>query len=139
MADAKPRLNIVGLGEDGPEGLSAASLAALQEAEVIMGAKRHLGLLPDVTAELIEWPVPFADGLAILHGFKGRRTVALASGDPFWHGAGSAITRALGPSEWRALPGSGMLSLAAARLGWPLETTPSFGLHAAPFARLFTP
>lgn len=136
MADAKPWLTIVGLGEDGPEGLSAASLAALQEAEVIMGAKRHLGLLPDVTAELVEWPVPFADGLAILNGFKGRQTVALASGDPFWHGAGSAITRALTPSEWRALPGSGMLSLAAARLGWPLETTPSFGLHAAPFARL---
>ncbi|MCH2249955.1 MAG: precorrin-6y C5,15-methyltransferase (decarboxylating) subunit CbiE [Cognatishimia sp.] len=136
MADAKPWLTIVGLGEDGPEGLSAASLAVLQEAEVIMGAKRHLGLLPDVTAELVEWPVPFADGFAILHGFKGRQTVALASGDPFWHGAGSAITRALEPSEWRALPGSGMLSLAAARLGWPLEATPSFGLHAAPFARL---
>ena len=80
MADAKPWLTIVGLGEDGPEGLSAASLAALQEAEVIMGAKRHLGLLPDVSAELVEWPVPFADGLTILHGFKGRQTVAEKTG-----------------------------------------------------------
>ena len=89
MTQTDPWLTIVGLGEDGPDGLSAASLRVLQEAEVIMGAKRHLGLLPEVTAELVEWPVSFADGLSVLHGFKGRKTVALASGDPFWHGAGS--------------------------------------------------
>lgn len=136
MADVEPWLTILGVGEDGPDGLSAASLAALQEAEVIMGAKRHLALLPAVTAECVEWPVPFTDGLQILHGFKGRKTVALASGDPFWHGAGSTITRGLSPSDWRALPVSGTLSLAAARLGWPLERTPCFGLHAAPFAKL---
>jgi precorrin-6Y C5,15-methyltransferase (decarboxylating) len=136
MADKGPWLTIVGLGEDGPDGLSATSLAALQEADVIMGAKRHLGLLPDVTAKLVEWPVPFADGVPILHRFKGQNTVALASGDPFWHGAGSAITRGLEAGEWRALPGIGTRSLAAARLGWPLENLPSFGLHAAPFETL---
>ena len=136
MTQTDPWLTIVGLGEDGPDGLSAASLRVLQEAEVIMGAKRHLGLLPEVTAELVEWPVPFADGLSVLHGFKGRKTVALASGDPFWHGAGSAITRDLDPSEWHALPVSGTMSIAAARLGWPLEQIPCFGLHAAPFAKL---
>ena len=45
MTQTDPWLTIVGLGEDGPDGLSAASLRVLQEAEVIMGAKRHLGLL----------------------------------------------------------------------------------------------
>ena len=136
MADAKPWLTIVGLGEDGPEGLSAASLAALQEAEVIMGAKRHLGLLPDVTAELVEWPVPFADGLAILNGFKGRQTVALASGDPFWHGAGGSLMRDLDAEEWISHPAPSCFALAANRLGWKLEEVLCLGLHAAPYARL---
>ncbi len=131
-----PWLTIVGLGEDGPDGLSPASLAALEKAEIIMGAARHLDLLPDVSAELVTWPVPFADGLPVLLSYRGRRVVALASGDPFWHGAGSVLVASLDVGEWRALPAVGTMSLAAAKLGWALEKTPCFGLHAAPFARL---
>lgn len=129
-------LTIVGLGEDGPDGLPAASRRALDEAEVVMGPPRHLALLPGLSAETIEWPVPFADGLPILRGLRGRRVVALASGDPFWFGAGTVIARDLDPGEWRALPGPSTFSLAAARLGWPLERTLCVGLHAAPLARL---
>ncbi len=131
-----PWLTIVGLGEDGPDGLSPASLDALQGAEIIMGAARHLELLPDMDAELVTWPVPFAGGLPVLMSYRRRRVVALASGDPFWHGAGSVLVRDLDVGEWRALPAVGTMSLAAAKLGWALEKTPCFGLHAAPFARL---
>jgi precorrin-6Y C5,15-methyltransferase (decarboxylating) len=132
----KPWLTIVGLGEDGADGLSPASLKALESAEIVMGAKRHLGLLTEVSAALIEWPVPFADGLELLKRYRGRKTVVLASGDPFWHGAGGSISGIFDQEEWEALPGISSLSLAAAKLGWPLEKTPCFGLHAAPFGRL---
>lgn len=129
-------LTIVGLGEDGPEGLSPASREALDRAEVILGPKRHLALVPVNGAERLEWPVPFADGMPVLLGLRGRRVVVLASGDPFWFGAGSVIVRDLADGEWQALPGPSVFSLAAARLGWALETTLCGGLHAAPFARL---
>jgi precorrin-6Y C5,15-methyltransferase (decarboxylating) len=131
-----PWLTIVGVGEDGPDGLPPASRRALEEAEVVMGPARHLALLPGVGAERIEWPVPFAEGLPILRALKGRRVAVLASGDPFWFGAGAVIARDLAPGEWRALPGPSTFSLAAARLGWPLERTLCMGLHAAPLARL---
>ena len=101
-----------------------------------MGPARHLSLVPETGAERIEWPVPFADGLPILTGLRGRATVVLASGDPFWFGAGSVIARNFEPGEWTALPGQSTFSLAAARLGWPLESTLTFGLHAAPLTRL---
>ena len=101
-----------------------------------MGAARHLALLPEAGGERIVWPVPFADGLPILHGLRGRRTVALASGDPFWFGAGSVIVQGLAPGAWRAYPGRATFALAAARLGWPLESTLCTGLHAAPLERL---
>ncbi|MGB1390618.1 MAG: cobalamin biosynthesis bifunctional protein CbiET, partial [Paracoccaceae bacterium] len=81
MADL-PWLTIVGLGEDGPDGLSRASLTALSEAEVVMGPARHLALLPNLACETVVWPVPFADGLPVLVGLRGRKVVALASGDP---------------------------------------------------------
>ncbi|MFG1403705.1 precorrin-6y C5,15-methyltransferase (decarboxylating) subunit CbiE [Xanthobacter sediminis] len=131
-----PWLTIVGLGENGPEGLPPASRAALEAAEVVMGPPRHLALLPDLRAERIVWPVPFNDGLPLLRGLRGRMVAVLASGDPFWFGAGSVIARAFAPGEWRALPGPSAFSLAAARLGWPLEHTACLGLHAAPLARL---
>lgn len=101
-----------------------------------MGPPRHLALLGPLAAETVEWPVPFAEGIDILMGHRGRKVAVLASGDPFWFGAGSVLVRALDAGEWRAFPGMSAFSLAAARLGWPLETTLCLGLHAAPFARL---
>jgi precorrin-6Y C5,15-methyltransferase (decarboxylating) len=137
MSAEAPWLTIVGLGEDGQNGLSPASRAALEAAEIVMGPPRHLALIPVSTAaERVEWPAPFAQGLAILEGFRGRRIVVLVSGDPFWFGGGSVIARRFAPGEWRALPAHSTFALAAARLGWPLEETTCLGLHAAPLSRL---
>ncbi len=135
MSDT-PWLTVLGLGEDGLDGLSPASRQVLERAEFIMGPPRHLALIPETDAERIEWPVPFANGLPILTGLKGRHVVILASGDPFWFGAGSVIARHFDSAEWTALPGQSTFSLAASRLGWPLEQTMTFGLHAAPLTRL---
>ena len=131
-----PWLTVLGLGEDGLDGLSPASRQVLDQAEVIMGPPRHLSLLRDNGAERIEWPVPFQDGLPLLQNLRGQHTVVLASGDPFWFGAGSVIARNFNAGEWTALPGQSTFSLAAARLGWPLESTPTLGLHTAPLTRL---
>jgi precorrin-6Y C5,15-methyltransferase (decarboxylating) len=131
-----PWLTIIGLGEDGADGLSAASRAALEAAEVVIGPPRHLALLPPLTAEIRVWPAPFAEGLALLPALRGRRTAAVVSGDPFWFGAGTAMAQALAPGEWRALPGVSTFALAAARLGWAVERTVCLGLHAAPLTRL---
>lgn len=135
MAKA-PWITIVGLTEDGPDGLPPASAEALAQAEIIMGPKRHLGLLPDNGVQRIEWPVPFVDGIAVLKGLKGRQVIVLVSGDPFWYGAGRAISKAFDRSEWQALPAPSVFTLAAARMGWPVEDTLCIGLHAAPLARL---
>ncbi|WP_232014445.1 SAM-dependent methyltransferase, partial [Cereibacter sphaeroides] len=116
MAD--PWLSIIGLGEDGPAGLPDASRAALEAAEVVVGGPRHLALV-DAGARGIEWPVPF-DPAPVL-ALRGRAVAVLASGDPFWHGAGGSLAAALSPGEWRAYPAPGVVALAAARLGWRQE------------------
>jgi precorrin-6B C5,15-methyltransferase / cobalt-precorrin-6B C5,C15-methyltransferase len=131
-----PWLTIIGLGEDGPDGLSGASRLALRSAEIIIGPPRHLALLGDTTAKQVEWPVPFADGVTHLMGYHGRAVVMLASGDPFWFGAGSVVTRQLEAHEWVAHPGVSTFSLAASRLGWALEQTVCLGLHGARLSRL---
>lgn len=131
-----PWLTIIGLGEDGLDGMPPSHRAALEAAEVVAGSARHLALLPQLDAERLEWPVPFADGIPRLLALRGRRVAMLASGDPFWFGAGTSITRHLAAQEWHALPAPSTFALAAARLGWALEGTACLGLHAAPLSRL---
>ncbi len=135
-APGTPWLTIVGLGEDAPKGLPVASQSALEAAEIIMGASRHLSLLPPLNGERIAWPVPFSDGIDTLLRFRGRPVAVLASANPFWFGAGTTIAKHLERHEWTALPGPSTFSLAASQMGWPMERTGCFGLHAAPMSRL---
>lgn len=131
-----PWLTLIGLGEDGLKGLTPASRTALEAAEIVMGPPRHLALIGALDCDVVEWPVPFAAGIDLLLSRRGRRVVVLASGDPFWFGAGTTLSRHLNAGEWRSLPGPSTFSLAANRMGWPLEHTICRGLHAAPLTRL---
>ena len=137
MTERQPWLTILGWGEHGIEGLLPASVDALEQAEFIYGATRHLALLPGtLSAQPKAWPVPFAEGVKQLLQHRGRRVVMLASQDPFWFGAGSVLSQQLDASEWVAIPAPSTFSWAAAELGWPLEQTVCLGLHAAPITRL---
>jgi precorrin-6B C5,15-methyltransferase / cobalt-precorrin-6B C5,C15-methyltransferase len=67
---------------------------------------------------------------------RGRPTVVLASGDPFWFGAGGSLIPHLQPGEWISHPAPSTFALAANALGWRLEEVHCLGLHAAPLSRL---
>lgn len=99
----------------------------------MFGGPRHLALA-GVGARGRAWPVPFSTAPVL--GFRGRQVAVLASGDPFWFGAGGALVPDLAIGEWRAFPAPSTFALAANRLGWRLEDTRCRGLHAAPYARL---
>lgn len=131
MAD--PWLTIIGLGEDGLAGLSDASRAALCAAAIVFGAPRHLALA-SVGDRGREWPNPFSIEPVLAE--RGRNAVVLASGDPFWFGAGGSLAARLAPGEWTCHPAPSTFSLASARLGWRLEDTLCLALHAAPLERL---
>ena len=130
---SEPWVTIIGLGEDGPAGLSSASHEALRRAEVIIGGPRHLALV-GAGDRGVEWPVPFSTAPVL--AARGRRVVVLASGDPFWHGAGGSLLADLSPEDWISHPGTSCFQLAANRMGWRMEEVICLGLHAAPFSRL---
>lgn len=130
---AGPWVAIIGIGEDGLAGLSDASRVALADADIVFGGPRHL-LLAEAGARGRAWPVPFSIEPVLAE--RGRQVAVLASGDPFWFGAGGTLARHLTPGEWIAHPAPSAFSLAAARLGWRLEDTTCVGLHAAPFQQL---
>ncbi|MFJ5921839.1 precorrin-6y C5,15-methyltransferase (decarboxylating) subunit CbiE [Kitasatospora sp. NPDC092948] len=119
-------ITVVGVGADGWPGLSQAAREALTSAEAVLGGTRQLALLPaEVTADLVSWPSPLRPSVpGLLARFAGRRLVVLASGDPMFHGIGRTLIECGVPAEsLRVLPHPSSVSLACARLGWPVEET----------------
>jgi precorrin-6Y C5,15-methyltransferase (decarboxylating) len=128
-----PWLTIIGMPDDTAASLPIASRAALDAADVIFGGPRHLELV-QAGSRGHSWPLPFS--VEPVLAFKGQRVCVLASGDPFWFGAGGSLSAHLKRGEWSILPSPSTFSLVAGALGWRMEEVTCHGLHAAPFARL---
>ena len=127
-----PWLSIVGVGEDGLGGLGPEARTRIDEAEVLVGAERHLALVEDGPAERFSWASPLSATVERLAGLRGRRVCVLATGDPMAYGIGVTLVRRFGADAVRVLPGLSAFCLARARLGWPLAETVELTLHGRP-------
>lgn len=125
-------LHIVGIGEDGLSGLTPATRAVVEAAEVIVGGDRHHTLSPDLKAERVAWPSPFDALIDTLRSHKGRLVVVLATGDPLWFSVGARIGRAIDPSEITYHPQLSAFQLTAARMGWSLADVETLTVHGRP-------
>lgn len=129
-----PIVTVAGLGADGWPGLSPLTRDAISQAQVIVGAPRQLALLPAaVTGRRVPLPSPLLPGLAELIARPAEAAlVVLASGDPMFYGIGATLARLIGPDRLRVLPHPSSVSLAAARLGWPLDDVDVVSLVGRP-------
>jgi len=134
MSDAW--LHIVGIGEDGMDGLVPATRAVVEAAEVIIGGDRHHSLTENLTAERLAWPHPFDALIETIEGLKGRRVVILATGDPLWFSVGARIGRAIDPSQIVYHPQLSAFQLAAARMGWSLADVETLTVHGRPVEQM---
>jgi precorrin-6B C5,15-methyltransferase / cobalt-precorrin-6B C5,C15-methyltransferase len=129
---AAPRrwLSIVGIGEDGVEGLTPVARALVSEAKIVFGGKRHLALAaPLIRGAARPWPTPLERGIEEMLSRWGEDVCVLASGDPFFYGVGAVLTRHVPPEDMVVLPAPSAFSLAAARLGWALPEVALLSLH----------
>jgi precorrin-6B C5,15-methyltransferase / cobalt-precorrin-6B C5,C15-methyltransferase len=135
---AAPRwLSIVGIGEDGIEGLSAVARQLVSGAEIVFGGKRHLGLAAALIRGAVRpWPSPFDQAVEEVLAQRGRQVCVLASGDPYLYGAGAVLARHVEPGETVVVPAPSAFSLAAARLGWPLADCALVSLHGRELDRV---
>lgn len=128
-----PWLTIIGIGEDGLYGLSPAARTALANAEIVFGGARHLELAaPAIHGEQHPWQTPFSASIDAVLAARGRKVCVLASGDPFHYGVGATLSRHVDPAQMQVIPHPSAFSLAAARLGWPLQDVVSLSLHGRP-------
>jgi precorrin-6Y C5,15-methyltransferase (decarboxylating) len=131
-----PWLSLIGIGEDGLDGLSATARKIVADAGLIVGGARHLAMVGATKAETMQWPSPFEQGIAAIQARRGEPVCVLASGDPFLYGVGSVLSAVIPAAEMICLPAPSSLSLAAARLGWALQDCEMVSLHGRPFERI---
>ncbi|SHH04381.1 precorrin-6Y C5,15-methyltransferase (decarboxylating) [Cognatiyoonia sediminum] len=131
-----PWLHIVGIGEDGLDGLTPATTAVVEAAEVIIGGQRHHDLAGRVSAERVAWPSPFDAMIDTIESHKGGRVVVLVTGDPLWFSVGARIGRAIDPNEIVYHPQLSAFQLASARMGWSLADVETLTVHGRPVEQM---
>lgn len=129
-------LSIVGIGEDGLDGLSVSARALVDEAEVLIGGERHLAMVPDDGRERLAWPSPLTKLVDEIVSRRDRQVCVLATGDPLYYGVGVTLAKRVPIEEMIIVPGQSAFALAAARLGWPRAETETLTLHGRPVSQM---
>ncbi|NDR59053.1 bifunctional cobalt-precorrin-7 (C(5))-methyltransferase/cobalt-precorrin-6B (C(15))-methyltransferase [Aliiruegeria sabulilitoris] len=128
----QPWLDVIGIGEDGWDGLAPSARARLEAAEIIVGGARHHQLVAHLPAQRVEWPSPFRELADELEGWRGRKVAVLVTGDPLWYSAGALFLRRFGPEAVLFHPQLSAFQLAAVRMKWSLADVETLTVHGRP-------
>ncbi|QNT68752.1 precorrin-6y C5,15-methyltransferase (decarboxylating) subunit CbiE [Defluviicoccus vanus] len=131
-----PWLTVIGIGDDGLDGLCAAARTLITTADVLVGGDRHQAMVATTTAERITWKAGVGSVVEAIAARRGQHVVVLTTGDPMWFGAGANLARRFAADEMTILPHPGAFSLAAARLGWSLADIATLSAHSRPLPLL---
>ena len=116
-------VTLIGMGSGQPENLTLQGLAALRQADLILGARRLLAVLPAGCTENRAAAYRPDEVAELLHTSGAENAVLVYSGDTgFYSGASSMMEKleALGVRA-RVLPGLSSIQLLAAALGRPWQ------------------
>ncbi len=110
------RIHIVGIGDDGLDGLTRHARQLVDDAEVLVGAATLLDKIPNSPAQRI----PVGGNLDQLRDSiadtMGQRTVVLTGGDPLFYGIARFLTDAFGKERFEVVPHVSSMQLAFARV-----------------------
>lgn len=129
-------LNIVGIGEDGMDGLTPVTRATVEQADVVIGGERHHGLTPNLKAERIAWPSPFDALIDTILTHRGKKVVVLATGDPLWYSVGPKIAKSFEAEEVVFHPQLSAFQWLAVRMGWSLADLETLTIHGRPVQQM---
>ncbi len=133
-------LTIIGVGDNGLASLTPEAQALLWQAETIVLGERLDGVLEGGQVpglkRVLTWNGGFRETLSELLKLRGTPVTVLATGDPMHFGIGATLRRYVPAEEMVVLPSPSAFSLAAARLGWPLQSVAQISLHGRPLSHL---
>jgi precorrin-6Y C5,15-methyltransferase (decarboxylating) len=124
------RIDIIGVGADGPAGLRPDQVQRVLAADFLAGGERHLGYFPATRGErfiIKDNVVDLIDELG--RRFPTQRCVVLASGDPLFYGVGVLLAGIVGRQSVRVEPALSSMQLAFARAALPWDRATFASVH----------
>ena len=117
------KITLVGMGSGTPGSLTVQGLAALRDAELIIGARRLLESLPEDCTENRAPLYKIEEICALLRTTEAARVAVAYSGDTGFYSGASALCRALDAVglAYTVCPGISSVQLLAAALGRPWQ------------------
>jgi precorrin-6Y C5,15-methyltransferase (decarboxylating) len=133
-------LVVVGIGHDGPGGLTPAALEHIARACVLAGGQRHLAFFPDWQGEKVLIKTDLPGVLQQLKRcYRQQKTVVLASGDPLFYGIGHLLLQTFPKDDVLFLPHVSSVQLAFARVKESWHDACVVSLHGRPLQTLLAP
>jgi precorrin-6Y C5,15-methyltransferase (decarboxylating) len=118
---AAGRVYIVGIGDDGVEGMTAQARRLVESADVLLGPESCLPLLPAALAARLQSTANLEELVerieaADRNGSPPKQLVVLASGDPLFYGTARYVCARLGKDRFEVVPHVSSMQLAFARV-----------------------
>ncbi len=110
------KIHIVGMGENGLDGLTAAARELIQNARVLVGDEHTLASLPVTKAERIVTGADLDAAVPRIAAACGKGVVVVASGDPLFYGVARYLCDKLGKDRFEVVPHVSSMQLAFARV-----------------------
>jgi len=110
------KVYIVGIGDDGVEGMTAHARRLLESAEVLLGPESCAPVLPSPLAGRLQTAANLEELVERIESAGSRRVVVLASGDPLFYGTARYVCAKLGKERFEVVPHVSSMQLAFARV-----------------------
>lgn len=112
----RERVFIIGIGDDGLEGLTTSARERINQADLIFGSAHILETLGDVAAERVPVGVDLDRMIERIEAAPNQRVVLLATGDPLFYGTARFLVQRLGKENCEVVPSVSTMQLAFARV-----------------------
>ncbi|MCX7401961.1 MAG: precorrin-6y C5,15-methyltransferase (decarboxylating) subunit CbiE [Planctomycetia bacterium] len=113
---AAGKVHIVGIGDDGVDGMTAQARRLLEAADVLLGPESCASLLPEAIAARLQPSLSLDELVERIEGAGSKRIVVLASGDPLFYGTARYVCAKLGKDRFEVVPHVSSMQLAFARV-----------------------
>ena len=110
-------LTVVGMGPAGLHLMTPAARDAVENADALVGGKRHLAQFPAFSGETFALGANIPELLAWIASRPDKNVAILASGDPLFYGIGTRMVAHFGLARVRIIPGISAVQYLCAQAG----------------------
>jgi precorrin-6B C5,15-methyltransferase / cobalt-precorrin-6B C5,C15-methyltransferase len=113
---ASNKIHIIGIGDDGIDGITAQAKRLIDEVDLLLGAESTLKLVPRGKEERAIIGGDLEDAVHRISSATGKRIVILATGDPLFYGVARYLCDKLGKERFDVVPHVSTMQMAFARV-----------------------